>query len=234
MRRGLRLLRPDHRRFILVRSRDRLASATLVEQILHRRAGAFRVVLHLGRSDLPLYRATARTPGEGAVLLDSDIPGSVDLTARAMSAAGSVMSDGPNDLVVKMLWLPPSVLEGYAQLPATPESVLIVDDWHALVMDYLGEGVARAMGAPAAEELDRLLADAFEALSEAHLIVVTSGRTLELENVADAIVDVRRLDRPVPSIEVRIARDVLEAPPALPYRLRFSPAGRLEDADSPT
>jgi hypothetical protein len=185
-------------------------------------------VLHARGPERPRYRSTSSIPGAGAVLLASDVPGSVDLTARAMNAAGYVMADGPNDLIVKMLWLPPSVLEGYAQLPATPESVLVIDDWHTLVRDYLGDGFPLAANVPAAEELDRLLADAFEALSEAHLIVVTTGRARELENVADAIVDVRRLDRPDAGIEVRIVSDSLEAPPDFPYLLWISPDGRLE------
>ena len=228
MRRMLRLLRPDVSRLVLVRSRDRIASAALVEEVLRRRSGVARVVLHFRGPELPLYRSLAVGPGTASVLRASDVPGSVDLTARALSAAGTVMTAGPNDLVVRMLWLPPSVLEGYARLPATPESLLVVDDWHTLVMDYLGDGVPRSMNAPASEELDRLLADAFEALSEAHLVVVATGRTLELESVADAILDVRRLDRTESAVEIRIVRDTVETPPEAPYRLRLSREGRLE------
>jgi hypothetical protein len=227
MRRMLQLLQPDRGRFILVRSRDRAASAAFVEEVLVRHVGLSRIVLHSRRSDPALYRTSTLVPGGGGVVLASDVPGSVDLTARALNAANSVMTDGPNDLIVRMLWLPPSVLEGYSQLPATPESVLVIDDWHTLVMDYLGEGIPRALNAPVAEELDRLLADAFEALSEAHLIVVTSGRALELESAADAIFEVRLLDHPNASVEIRIERDTLELPPSTPYILRITPEGRL-------
>jgi len=120
------------------------------------------------------------------------------------------------------------VLEGYSQLTATPDSVLVVDDWHSLVLDYLGDELPRATNTPAAEELDRLLADAFDALSEVHLIVVTSGRALELESVADAVIDVRRLDRPDAGVEIRVARNRLDPPSPLPYLLRVLPDGGLE------
>jgi hypothetical protein len=228
MRRLLRLLEPDQSRFILVRTRDRVASGALIEEVLGRRAGLSRVVLHCRDPALSLYRFAAHKPGARVIRVDSDDSGSIDLTARALNAAGSVVTDSPGDLIVRMLWLPPSVLEGYAQLPASPESVLVIDDWHTLVKDYLVDGLPRAMNNPAAEELDRLLADAFEALSEAHLIVVTSGRAQELENVADAIIDVGRSDRRKAEVEIRIDRDVLEPPPNLPYLLPFSLQGRFE------
>jgi hypothetical protein len=224
----LRHLGPDRRRFLLVRSRDRRASAALVQELLDRRAGTARVVLHPPDVDAPLYPLARSSPGFWKVLYAADVPGSVDLTARSMAAAHALITGGPNDLVVRMLWLPPSVLEGFAQLPATAESVLVIDDWHALVMDYLRGGAPDLAGAPGAEELDRLLCDAYEALSEAHLVVVTTGRAIELENVADTILDVRRVLAEEQNVEVRIVRDYLEMPPVRPYLLRLQDDGTLE------
>jgi len=103
----LKVLSPDRGRFILVRSRDRVASAALIEEVLARRTGNYRLVLHGKDPELPFYRSTAQVPGAGAIVLASYFPGSVDFTARAMNIASSVMTDSPNDLVVKMLWLPP-------------------------------------------------------------------------------------------------------------------------------
>jgi hypothetical protein len=228
LRRLDRLVGPDHARFVLVRTRNHEASTALISELLDRRAGIARVVLYPSGRTPTFYRSTIGSARPWTIVYAADVPGSIDLTARSMSAAHTVVTFGTDDMVVRALWLPPSVLEGYAGLPATPDAVLVVDDWYALVTDYLGESSAGSGRTPSSDELDRLLCDAFLALSEAHLIVVTSGPTSILERAADAVVDVRRADGDANAVEVRFVRDPFESVPGEVYVLRRRGGGGWE------
>ena len=96
----------------------------------------------------------------------------------------------------------------------------MIDDWYALVGDSLGGSRAGRWGTPDSDELDRVLSDAFLALSESHLIVVTSGRSSVLQVAADAVVDVRKRRADPRAVEVRFVRDPLGETPGDVHVLR--------------
>jgi len=233
MRRLLRSLAGDKSRFILVRSHDGAASATLIADLLDRHDRAARVVRFPSVPMPAAYRSPVSSTRPWTVLLASEVPGSIDITARSMCAATTVLRCAPDDAILRSLWLPPSVLEGYSQLPPSPGAVLVLDDWHALVADYLGGASAHAVWAPAAHDLDPLLVESFQSLSHAHLIVVTTRSSPTLDYGADVVVDVRPRDAEHRVIEVRVARDPSETSPSAPYLFRVRPDGLLETDGGP-
>jgi hypothetical protein len=205
-----RVLSANRARFLLVRTEDRSASATLVADFLDRRTGPACVVADPATTP-PAYRLALGSPVRWNVLLSSDVPGTVDDIARSMGAANTLVLDQDNDRVVRSLWLPPSVLAGYAQLPASPEAVLVVDDWSEIESIYLEVPPNQLVWKPDRDELDRLFVDAFRVLSGSHLVLVTTRSSSILEEAADAILDVRR-DSIHEAIEAEIARDWTTAP----------------------
>jgi hypothetical protein len=222
-----RLLEPDLPRLIVVRTRDRAASAALVERVLDRHRGAAVVVVHPPEAAQSLYHPKYDATRTWSILTTTDALGSIEMAARTMGVASTVFSDAADDLRVRRLWLPQRILEGYAVLPASTDGVLVVDDWRALVTDYLSTGERRSAGLPDAEELDRLLGDAFHALSESHLMVITSGRSKTLEGLATAVLEVRRKGGSA-GVEISFLRDPLEHPRSAPYHLHLDPTGVLE------
>jgi hypothetical protein len=222
-----RLLEPDRPRLIVVRTRDRVASAALVDEVLDRHRGEGVVVVHPPEAAEKLYHPRFEATRTWSILTTTNALGSIEVAARSMGVASTVLLEGTNDLFVRRLWLPQRILEGYASLPPTPDAVLVVDDWRALVTDYLSTGGQRTAGVPDAEELDRLLADAFHALSESHLVVVTSGASGALEELASAVLQVRRKPKSA-EVEVTFPHDPFAPPRAGPYRLRLDRLGRLE------
>lgn len=192
--RFLRLLGSDRARMLVVRTTDRAASAGLIARVLDRRGREAQVVLYPSDSPPGPYIQSVSSTRSWTVLHASDFPGSAESSARSLAAARTVLLDRTSELMVRALWLPPSVLEGYARLGPAPSAVLVLDDWHALVRDYLAPGSSSPVESPDERELDRLLVDAFRSLSAAHLIVVTTQGSTILENAADAIFDVRARD----------------------------------------
>jgi hypothetical protein len=207
----LRLLASHRSRFLLIRSGDRIASASFVREFLDSRQGPACVVADPTGTLQPYLLPLASTLG-WSVLLSSDVPGTVEDTARSMGAANTLVLDHDNDRMMRSLWLPPSLLAGYASLPASPESVLVVDDWSEIESVYLEVPANELVWRPDREELDRLFVDAFRVLSGSHLVLVTTRSSSILEEAADAILDVRR-DSVHGGGEAQIARDFTDYPP---------------------
>jgi hypothetical protein len=225
-RRLLHLVSEERARFLLVRSRHRGASAALIADLLDHHDGEARVVLHPSRSLATPYRSPLSSTRSWKVIIAADVPGSIDDTALSMSVAGTMVANAPDEVVMRALWLPPGLLEGYAQLPSSPRAILVVDDWHALVVDYLAGASSRTAWRPAASDLDPLLVEAFRALSVAHLIVVTTRSSPTLERGADVIVSLRLKDSGR-TVEARLTGGRLETTPQIPYVLRLGPNGFL-------
>lgn len=233
LRRLLRLLGPGRARFVLVRTLDGHASAALIAELLNRRGGDGRVVLHPSDHPPAPYLASISSAGSWRIVLANDVPGSIDQTARSMATSDAVVVTGSKDAMLRAMWLPPSVLEGYAQLPPGTDAVLVVDDWHSLVEEYLGGIPVGHVWDPDGRELDPLLAEMFRALSEVHFVVVTTKSSTTLESVADAIVEVGPRGGEDNAFEVRLVRDSLELPPIRPYMLHLRNDGSLAAGGTP-
>jgi hypothetical protein len=203
-----RILGLSSPRFLLIRTEDRRASAVLVAEFLDRRHGPGCVVVD---ADLPPppYRLPVASTRAWRVVRSSDIPGSVDVTARSMGAAKALLLDRDNERIVRSLWLPPSVLAGYSSLPPSPEAVLVVDDWAALEADYLAVPPNELLWRPDSQELDRLFVDAFRVFSGSHLVLVTTRDSEILAGAADAILEVRPTNLVPGGVAARIVRDCL-------------------------
>jgi hypothetical protein len=135
--------------------------------------------------------------------------------------------------MLRAMWLPPSVLEGYAQLPPGSDAVLVVDDWHSLAEEYLGGIPASRLWEPDARDLDPVLVEMFRTLSEVHFVVVTTESSPTLEAAADAIVDVGPRGGEGGTFPVRLVRDSLEIPPDHPYVLHLGRDGFLALGQEP-
>lgn len=226
-RRLERLLGPGQARFVLIESDYHPASTAVIVELMDRRGGAGRVVLH---HPVPFRSPPGRVPRSSPpwkVVTASEVPGSVVATARSMCAANTLVAVGPNDVMLRALWLPPSLLEAYAELPPSTEAVLVVDDWYSLVEEYLGGTPSGNSLRPEARDLDPLLVEVFRELSDVHFLVGTSRSSPSLEAAADAILDVHAVGNDHGALEVRIFRDCLEPPPLEPYVLQLSPSGFL-------
>lgn len=227
LRRLLQLLRPGRPRFLLVRSLDEPASAALIAALLNRRGGEGRVVLHPSDHPPAPYLTAISSPSMWRIIPANHVPGSIDEAARALCTSETVVVIGPKDAMMKALWLPPSVLEAYAQLPHGSEGVLVVDDWHSLTEEYLGGVPVTNFWEPDSRDLDPVLVSMFEALSDVHFIVVTTQSSPTLELAADAILDVGPRNDGGGTFEVRLVRDSLEVPPGRPYTLHLATDGTL-------
>jgi hypothetical protein len=203
----LRVLAPGRPRFLLVRSTDRGATAALLAEFLDLRRGVACVVADPGEVP-PAYQLALASTRTWSVLRSIDVPGTVDETARSMAAANTLVLDSDTERVVRSLWLPPSVLAGYSSLPATPDSVLVVDDWAALESEYLAVPASELVRALDRDELDRLFVDAFRVLAGSHLVLATTWSSRILEDAADAVLDVHRGDAFQGGVEAWIAKDV--------------------------
>jgi hypothetical protein len=201
------ILAPLYARLVLVRTADTAASAALVAEILDRRSGPARVVLHPSEPVPGPYQIPSGSTRTWTVRPAEEEPGSVEATARSMRLADTLVRDARDDLQVRTLWLPPSILSAACHLPLSADAVLVVDDWHRLVEDYLGTTGPVAGTLPLPADLDLLLVEAFRAFGEAHLLVVTSAPSPTLEDGADAVIDVRRVPGEPALLEVRILRD---------------------------
>jgi len=223
----LRLLSPGRARFVLVRSDDGPASAAVISELLNRHGGDGRVVLHPSDHPPIPYQLEISRYGSWRVIPAHNFPGSIDQTARSMCATEAVVVAGPKDAMLRAMWLPPSVLEGFAQLPRDSDGVLVVDNWYSLVEEYLGGIPGRSLWDPDGRDLDPVLVDMFRSLSEVHFVVVTTKSSPTLESNADAIVEIspRRVDGS--SFEAQLRRDTLEIPPDRPYFLKLGPNGAL-------
>lgn len=227
LRRLLNLLAPGRARLILVRSSDESASAALIVELLNRRGDDGRVVLHPSDHPPTPYLTSIAHSGSWRVIPAKDFPGSIDRTVRSLCMADAVVLTGPQDAMMRALWLPPSVLEGFAQLPSRSDGVLVVDDWHSLVKEYLGRIPISDFWEPNARDLDPVLVEMFRALSEVHFVVVTTGYSPALETAADAVVDIGARAAEGSAFEVRLVRDPLEIPPSRPYVLHLRSDGAL-------
>jgi hypothetical protein len=206
-----RILSANRPRLLLIRSGDRLASAILIREFLDRRTGPACVVADPTGMPEPYFLPITSVLG-WRVVLSSEVPGDVDEVARSMGAANTLVLDHDNDQLVRALWLPPSVLAGYASLPVSSDAVLVVDDWSEIESAYLAVPPRELVWRPDRLELDRLLVDAFRVLSGSHLVLVTTRSSPVLEEAADAILDVRR-DTLDGEVEARIARDCVDPTP---------------------
>jgi hypothetical protein len=175
---------------------------------------------------IPYQRAISRS-GSWRVIPAHNFPGSIDQTARSMCTTEAVVVAGPKDAMLGAMWLPPSVLEGFAQLPPDSDGVLVVDNWYSLVEEYLGGIPASSIWDQDGRDLDPVLVDMFRSRSEVHFVVVTTKSSPTLESVADAIVEISPRCAEGNWFEVRLMRDTLEVPPGRPYILHLGPDGGL-------
>jgi hypothetical protein len=227
LRRLLQLLAPGRARFVLARSSNEEACAALIVELLNRRGGDGRVVLHPSDHPPAAYLSAVARAGSWRVLPAKDVPGSIDRTARSLCMADAIVLAGSQDAMMRAMWLPPSVLEGFAQLPPRSDGILVVDDWHSLVEEYLRGIPASSIWEPDGRDLDPVLVEMFHALSEVHFVVVTTRSSSTLESAADAIVEIGPKSGEGDTFEVRLVRDSLEIPPSRPYVLRLGSDGAL-------
>jgi len=227
LRRLLQLLAPGRARFVLARSSNEPASAALIAELLDRRGGDGRVVLHPSDHPPAAYLSAMSRSGSWRVLPAKEVPGSIDSTARSLCVADAVVLAGTQDAMMRAIWLPPSVLEGFAQLPPQSDGVLVVDDWHSLVEEYLGGIPVSSVWDRDGGDLDPVLVEMFRVLSDVHFVVVTTSSSPTLESAADAIVEIGPRSEEGNTFEVRLVRDSLEIPPSRPYVLHLGSDGAL-------
>jgi hypothetical protein len=196
-----------------------VGSAGLIGELLDRHDGPACAVIHPSTGLPRPYQAPPASVSRWSVLRALDPPGSLDSAARSIQAANTVLLDGPTDPLVRTLWLPQSILEGYARLPLSAEGILVVDDWHALVTDYIAGSEGASPARPDVEEFDELLVESFHALAEVHLLVVTPRRAPALEDAADVVLNLNVRDIGRGEFEVRVVREGAEPKPEPSYPL---------------
>jgi hypothetical protein len=221
-RRFSNLLGPGPARLVLVRFFDATAAAAVISEALRRRGASSRLVLHPPDSAPAPYRTPIGPSGAFRIVPGLGHPGSIQLASLLSRHCGGLVVASPRDPMLRALWLPPGILEGFSELPPSSDGVLVLEDWHALVDGYLGATEDPSSRELDERELDEVLVEMFRALCDMHLVVATTKNSSTLESAADAIVMVGPRVGERPDFGVRIVRDPLEEPPARSYQLRMA------------
>lgn len=150
------------------------------------------VCVVLPRSDpvRSFYLRTARERAQWNIVAPEETLSSISVMARSLGSLSSFVLDDDRESRLRWLWLPPSVLEGYACLPFGKGGVLVLHDWDQLVGQYLDGGPQGKPGVPGPEDLDRLLTEALEVLSDICMVVATPRPSVTLLETADLVVNV--------------------------------------------
>jgi hypothetical protein len=226
-RRLVGLLGTGPARLVLVRFFDSPAAAAVISETLRRRRAVSRLVLH-PPGELPApYSESIGPAGAWRVVPGLGDPGSLQRSSVLARRIEDLVTESPEDPRMRALWLPPGILEGYSELPANSEGVLVLDDWHALVADYLAGEKDPKDRALDERDLDEVLVEMFRALGDVHLVVATTKNSDALESAADAIVMIGPRLGERSDFGVRIVRDPLEDPPKHSFVLRVRADGAL-------